>query len=199
VDTQSGLARVGGKVTVYRKILRQFANSQADAPGRIRSALASRDRATAEREAHTLKGVAGNLGAGEVQATAKRLEAAIREGAVIDEALIAELERILGKLVESLASLTAATAPAAVAPPQREVPELAPQLDRLQALLEDYDGEAVDVVSEIESQAAQTELARPVREIAERIDDFEYDEALALLNALRKLMSPRTSDSATLT
>ena len=80
VDTQSGLARVGGKVSVYRKILRQFANRQADSPARIRSALQGHDLTTAEREAHTLKGVAGNIGAGEVQAAATRLETAIKQG-----------------------------------------------------------------------------------------------------------------------
>ena len=70
-----------------------------------------------------------------------------------------------------------------------------PQLDRLQALLEDYDGGAVDLVSEIESQAAHTEFARPLRKIAESIDDFEFDEALERLNPLREMMRSRTSGS----
>ena len=198
VDTQSGLARVGGKVAVYRKILRQFANSQADAPARIRNALASGDRVTAKREAHTLKGVAGNIGAEEVQAAAKRLETVIQHGADI-EAPIAELEQILGGLVESLTSLTANQATAGVAPSNVEVSGLLPKLDRLQALLEDYDAEAVNLVSELESQVAHTEFAQPIRAIGERIDEFEFDEALERLSALRVLMSPRTSDSAAVT
>ena len=188
VDTQSGLARVGGKVAVYRKILRQFANSQADAPARIRNALASGDRVTAEREAHTLKDVAGNIGAEEVQAAAKRLEAAIRQGADT-EVPITELKRILGELIESLTSLTANQATVEVAPSNVEVSDLAPQLDRLQALLEDYDAEAVNLVSELESQVAHTEFTQPIRAIGERIDDFEFDEALRLLHALSEAMN----------
>jgi len=184
LDTRSGLARVGGKVSVYRKILRQFANSQADAPARIRSALQRHDLTTAEREAHTLKGVAGNIGADEVQAAATRLERAVKHGADTD-APIAALERILGELVESLTSLTAAPDTAGAAPPQGEAADLLPELDRLRALLEDSDGEAGDLVAELESQVAHTEFAQPMRAIGERVDDFEYDEALEFLNALR--------------
>ena len=198
VDTQSGLARVGGKVTFYRKILRQFANSQKDAPARIRSALASGDRVTAVREAHTLKGVAGNIGAGKVQAAAKRLEAAIREEAETGEVLIAEVEQILGALVADLASLTANQDTVDVASIEGAAPDLTPKLDRLQALLEDYDGEAVELVSEIESRAVHTEFARPIRKIAQRTDEYEFDQALDLLKALRKVMKSRTPDSATL-
>jgi HPt (histidine-containing phosphotransfer) domain-containing protein len=75
------LTRVGGKVSVYRKILLMFAKRQADAPARIRSALQGHDLTTAEREAHIRKGVAGNIGAGEVQAAATRLETAIKHRA----------------------------------------------------------------------------------------------------------------------
>ena len=198
VDTQSGLARVGGKVAVYRKILRQFANSQADAPARIRNALASGDRVTAEREAHTIKGVAGNIGAEEVQAAAKRLEAAIRQGADT-KVPITELGRILGELIESLASLTVNQDTAGETPSTVEVSDLLPKLDRLQALLEDYDAKAINLVSELESQVAHTEFAQLIRAIGERIDDFDFDEALERLNALRELMRSPTSDPAAIT
>jgi PAS domain S-box-containing protein len=196
MDTRSGLARVGGNVTVYRKILRQFASSQADTPARIRNALAS-DRVTAEREAHTLSGVAGNIGANNVQAAAKRLEASIREEAAT-EALLAELERVLGELLDGLISLIAVSDSGGKAPIAAESPDLMPQLDRLHGLLAAYDGEAGDLVSEIESQAANTEFAQPIREISERIADFDFDEADQLLNALRDRTKSRVSESVTL-
>ncbi len=191
VDTRSGLSRVGGDVAVYRKILRQFADGQADAPARIRSALMSGDRGTAEREAHTLKGVAGTIGAGEVEAAAKRLDAAIRQGADT-EALTAELERILGKLVERLRTLTVAPDTAGAAPERGQVPEVLAELERLQTLLEDREFEALSLVSAIESQAAHTEFTQPIREIGERIEDFEFGQALELLNALKKRFPAET-------
>jgi CheY-like chemotaxis protein len=198
VDTSSGLARVGGKVSVYRKILQTFAKRQADAPARIRGALQGHDLTTAEREAHTLKGVAGNIGAGEVEAAARRLETAIKHGADT-EAPIAELERILGELVAGLTSLTIAADTVESLPPNGETPDLLPALDRLQTLLEESDGEASDLISEIESQGANTAFARAIREIGDRIDDFEFDEALELLNALREAMNAATTGSESLT
>ena len=53
---------------------------------------------------HTVKGVAGNLGAGAVQVAAAELEKAIREGAGPDriEALRIGLAEVLGPLVQGL-------------------------------------------------------------------------------------------------
>ncbi len=192
VDTQSGLARVGGKLTVYRKILRQFAASEGDAPARIRSALEAGDRAAAQREAHTLRGVAGNIGAVDVQAAAQRLEAAIRDG-LDTEALIRVLEPMVGELVERLKSIPASPGPARAAPLRAEAFALLPQLDRLQTLLSDYDAEAVNFVSEIQSQVAQTKFDQPIREIAEQVDVFEYDQASSLLSRLTDNAKSRTS------
>ncbi len=199
VHMESGLARVGGNLAVYRKILTQFATSQADVPERVRVALASGDRTTAEREAHTLKGVAGNIGADGVQALAKRLESAIREGSASTEALIGELQWSLDRLVESLATLAGGGGAAAQPPQQEEAPDVLPLLDRLQTLLQEYDGEAGEVIAEVESQVARTELARPVRALAERIDEYEFDEALELVNDLREKIRSSKTDSAPLT
>jgi HPt (histidine-containing phosphotransfer) domain-containing protein len=157
--------------------------------------LASDDRVSAEREAHTLKGVAGNIGADEVRAASKRLESAILEQTDTD-IQIESLERILGELVASLTSLVAFPDKVSVAPSNLDPSTLLPQLNRLQALLEDFDTEAGDLVSEIEAQTDDTQFAQTVREIGKRVDDFEFDEALALLNTLTEGMRPRTFEQA---
>ena len=85
VDMKDGLARVGGNRTLYVKILRQFAEQQGPAPDQIAAALAKGDHALAERLAHTLKGVAGNIGAAGVQSAAAALERAIRDRSNVNE------------------------------------------------------------------------------------------------------------------
>src|SRR5262249_26063361 len=55
LDIAEGLLRVAGNKKLYLKLLRQFADSEHDAPSRIRERLASQDWATAERMAHTVK------------------------------------------------------------------------------------------------------------------------------------------------
>ncbi len=81
LDTKDGLSRVGGNRKLYLKLLRQFVEQQGPAVEQITEALASGDIALAERLAHTLKGVAGNIGATQVQAAAGALEKLIRDRA----------------------------------------------------------------------------------------------------------------------
>src|SRR5262249_18367060 len=85
---------------LYRKLLRQFCTTEADAAQRIAAALAENDRTLAERLAHTVKGVAGNIGASAVQNAAANLEKAIKASAPA-----AEIETWRVSLAEGLAPL----------------------------------------------------------------------------------------------
>jgi CheY-like chemotaxis protein len=85
LDTNDGLSRVGGNRKFYVKILRQFAEQQSPVGDQVADALAKGDHALAERLAHTLKGVAGNVGATGVQSAAAALERVIRDRSNADE------------------------------------------------------------------------------------------------------------------
>ena len=104
LDTADGLMRVAGNRRLYLKLLRQFVEQQGQAPARIGEALTAGDATVAERLAHTVKGVAGNLGAGPVQAAAAALEQAIagRGDAGRIEALRRHLDDELNALVGRL-------------------------------------------------------------------------------------------------
>jgi CheY-like chemotaxis protein/uncharacterized protein YqgV (UPF0045/DUF77 family) len=196
IDTQAGIARCGGNEAVYRKILDKFRETQADAPQRIRAALADGDRATAQREAHTLKGVAGNIGAEDVQATAKVVEGLIKEDGD-SAAALSELEQTLRLLIAGMPSSQQPTA-TAEGVTAVSADELVSLLDRLQTLLEQSDAEALDVVEEIASHVTETDLRERIKAIGRLIDDFEFDEALESLEELRETFNQQTSDSAKL-
>jgi HPt (histidine-containing phosphotransfer) domain-containing protein len=78
IDIQSGLSRVGGNEKLYRSLLVKFFNECPDSTQQIQAALQKEDWQLATRVAHTIKGVAGNLGAKELMAASADLEAAIR-------------------------------------------------------------------------------------------------------------------------
>ncbi|MNM91997.1 Signal transduction histidine-protein kinase BarA [compost metagenome] len=78
LDSSDGLRRVAGNGRLYIKLLRQFAERQAGAGQALTVALGAGDRTAAERIAHTVKGVAGNLGFNVLQSAAGALETAIR-------------------------------------------------------------------------------------------------------------------------
>jgi two-component system, sensor histidine kinase and response regulator len=104
LDTKDGLTRVGGNRTLYIKLLRQFVDQQATAPQLIAESLASKDWSTAERLAHTVKGVAGSLGAREVQQIAANLEKSINARSATNtlDDLLHKLESVLSGFISRL-------------------------------------------------------------------------------------------------
>jgi two-component system sensor histidine kinase/response regulator len=152
LDTRDGLSRVAGNRNLYLKLLRQFQEQQGPVIGQISAALAQGDVALAERLAHTLKGIAGNIGAKGVHAAAGVWEKLIREGARAEEAesakqrVAAALEPLLAQLRAALNS-TAAENPARPNAPLRSDPAqsraAAAQLTRL---LSEFDPGATDFI-----------------------------------------------------
>ena len=144
LNTAEGLMRVAGNKKLYRKLLRQFSDTEADAAQRIASALAENDRALAERLAHTVKGVAGNIGAPAVQNAAANLEKAIAGSAPAAEIEVwrASLEECLGHLIHGLkTALEGADGEPAQAGDPEQVKVAVEQLSRY---LAESDGAAID-------------------------------------------------------
>lgn len=78
ISIKTGLSRVNNKESLYRKILKKFYNDYENVADEVISALQDEDVELARRLAHTVKGVAGNIGAQDLQAIAGELEEAIK-------------------------------------------------------------------------------------------------------------------------
>ena len=79
LDIEVALGRMRGKQELYKRLLASFCKSESDVNERIRAAIEANDLETATRIAHTLKGLAGNLAATELQKHATDAEHALRE------------------------------------------------------------------------------------------------------------------------
>jgi two-component system sensor histidine kinase/response regulator len=148
LDTRDGLARVAGNRKLYAKLLRQFVEEQGPAVGRVLEAHCRGDEALAGRIAHTLKGVAGNIGAKTVQAAAGALEALIRDRATPGEVRSAA-DRVSAVLDPLAARLRDALPPPAPDTPEPEAAPVDPRAARAAAaallkLLADFDAGAVE-------------------------------------------------------
>jgi PAS domain S-box-containing protein len=183
LDTTAGLRRVSGKRGFYRSLLQRFADGQAGAADGIRAALGADDRATARRLAHTLRGVAGNVGAVRVEAAAQRVESAIAHDGP-DEAVwpaLAELADVLDAVVGALRARLC-HGPRAVTRAAGTDPERAQHATRrLAELLEQGDTHAAAVLHEDEDAllAAYGDGLVPVKAA---IVDFDYERALSALH-----------------
>ncbi len=108
IDIALGLSHVAGREALYRKVLRKFVDTQGGAPLALAGAIAGARWEEAERLAHTLKGVAAQIGAGALRELAEQLEMAIRA-----RRDLAELENLRQALARPLALLVAALSGAA--------------------------------------------------------------------------------------
>ncbi len=95
---------------MYRELLLKFAAKNADAGLQISAALQGEDRNVAERIAHTVKGVAGNLGIKRVQFAAEKLEKAIRDGDAAVSTILQDFISLLRPQIESIERAVARSA-----------------------------------------------------------------------------------------
>ena len=68
IDVELALSRIDGNMRSYRRLLERFRDNQAGAAQQVTNAMEEGDWELATRLAHTLKGVAGNVGAQELHA-----------------------------------------------------------------------------------------------------------------------------------
>src|SRR5277367_5514216 len=144
VDLQDGLKRVVGNKRLYRDLLLQFALKQADAPAQISAAIEGGDWKLAERIAHTVKGVAGNIGLGQVFAVAEKLEKAIRHGDEVEAALFEEFAEVISHQVlairQALQEAIPDRLPIGEGHEAFNVEAASAAIERLRVLLESSDG-----------------------------------------------------------
>ncbi|NLI75173.1 MAG: response regulator [Candidatus Riflebacteria bacterium] len=187
LDTVAGLRRVAGNRRLYLELLARFGENQRETPARLAAALAAGDRATAGRLAHALKGVAGNLGAREIQEAARALEQAVRDGlpAADQSQILARLDQVVVTFLTFLAAALPAgsgaggkTASAgARARADRE------SVRRLADLLARGDGDAVDLLDSHEEGVRAWFVPSAWEEFRKAFRRFDLREAGRLLQA----------------
>jgi len=118
LDVARGLAVVRGNSAKYLDLLRRFISLHPADMAQIDALLATDDRATALRVAHSLKGAAATLGVVRLAEAAKSIEGVLHaspEGAIASAAIQADMETIRQQFMALAAVLPAASS--AVPPP----------------------------------------------------------------------------------
>lgn len=192
INHAGGIARLMGDATLFARVLGRFRNEYRLAAGAIRAALDTGDLVLAQRRAHTLKGAAGMIEAVPLERQAQALEHLLRSGSGSGDPypglaqLYIELDRVLAELDAIAASL----------PDRRSVPDMVPDalpttaptaatqqqaLERLMTLLDEGNGDAVDVVREDAAALTARLGAQAFLEVAQAIETFDFDGALDML------------------
>jgi signal transduction histidine kinase/CheY-like chemotaxis protein len=188
VDTASGIARVGGSVDAYRRLLRKFANNQAASVDQLRAAVTAKDQELAVRTAHSLKGAAGALGIVTVQKLAGEMEDLLGEGlAGIEDEMYENLEKILAEaivLFHKVTSLPDADSEP-LSTPQKVTAEILERLALLQQQLDDYDSEAEDRLDSLMKDLVGSGVVELLAPIAKAVSAYEFETAAEQLAEVR--------------
>ena len=191
IDLQGALKLFRGKKGLLKKLLGDFRDDYRGTGAVLREALEAGDREKIERTAHTVKGVAANIRAGDLEEAAARLE----EGAGAEpekyeleplvESFTLKLEAVLVS-IEGLFPRSEAGGGGSGESPKAEV-DLAgfervfPEFRRL---LEEGNVDAEDRFEELAACLGGSSLDPELRRMKEFLENFEFDSALAVLDDL---------------
>ncbi|WP_291325622.1 PAS domain S-box protein [Desulfovibrio sp. UCD-KL4C] len=187
INSKSGLARLQGDTQLYKKILSMFVNDYSDFESLFKAAQ-QEDKEATTRYAHSLKGVAGSIGAEEVERAAQILETACLKNKPKQEIdkLLSNLLANLKPVIEGL-KLFAASVPHETKQTKGiDAEQLEPKIAQLRILLEESDTEAVVLIEEIQSSAGFGNLFDKLKLMKKAIDEYEFEEALKILDQLYK-------------
>jgi PAS domain S-box-containing protein len=192
IDCAAGLSRVAGNEALYGKLLCDFHRDYAASIDRIRAALREDRLTDAERQVHTLKGVAGNIGAMELHRAAQELDSALRLAELQKvESLLPDVERALSLVIQGLAPL-AEQAAAARAEAEASGGGSAGAVDRsvletalraLADLVRKNDPEAEGALENVRGALRGTR-SKEVERVAQALDRFDFRGAAKALTAL---------------
>jgi PAS domain S-box-containing protein len=189
IDLTDGLQRVAGNKRLYRDLLVQFAVGHGSAGAQIVSALANGDSNSAERLAHSVKGVAGTIGIHTVSQLAGKLERSLRESNVDVPRLLKEFTSELDRQVQAIRRALNAETPVQ----RREVGDRIfdsatgrPMVERLRALLQANDADAAAAFVSLKDAVCGVAEETKLNALEAAIRVFDFDAALLKLDELVK-------------
>jgi HPt (histidine-containing phosphotransfer) domain-containing protein len=184
LDTGEGLERLMGDQRLYTQLLRRFRQDYQHVTGQVRQALAQGDTEGAQRRIHSLKGAAGMIGAQELHHLALAAERSFLSGGLELQAQLALVDMALAGLLHVLDAYLQDTVdgPGAISQaPTPAVPETRALLVRLARLLDEGNGDAIDVLEQSATVLASCLGVAKFQEVASAAHQFDYEGALAAL------------------
>jgi len=197
ISVKAGLAKVGGNKKLYRKLLSKFRRNYTSVADDIKNALGKGNPETATRLAHTIKGLAGNIGAQDLHLAAMDLETALLQD---------QTENIPGRLnafsntlylvLDSIAALEIQRLDPAENRPSAEQVSGAIDRDRvffllnkLRQLLEEDDFRAVRSFATLRESLPPAMAGNELADLERHIEGYAFEKALETLSEVEQTLN----------
>jgi HPt (histidine-containing phosphotransfer) domain-containing protein len=96
-NVKDAMGRLMNNKNLYQKLLKRFEGEYGDFYGKVRAAVDANNLEDASHLAHTMKGLAGNLGAETLQAASLAIETIFKSGSLTPE-IESEMEKFSNEL-----------------------------------------------------------------------------------------------------
>jgi CheY-like chemotaxis protein len=189
INTELGLSTCQGNHKLYQKLLNKFKVSEAGFIDQFKQALAKKDNPLTIHLAHSLKGVAGNIGAQEVYESAKQLEESCVQGKslALIKSQLEQLDYSLSMVLNSLLILTEQTLETEKNSQNIDMSKLKILLKKLRLLLEEGDTDSTDIMDELlELPSISSNYKDDLHRLLKAIEEYEFMQALQLLDILEE-------------
>jgi len=187
-DQGSALARLGGNAQIYLKLLLDFTEYRSYS-NKVAALIATEEFQQAEIEAHSIKGVAGNLGMQELYERAAELEDQLREGQPPQLQPFTEALDRGTQVIEAHRQTLEQLRPQALETPSKAL-SLSPaaQIKLVQALLEALKSRSPGRIKPLLAQAEQaltaSEPAALLTTVKAQVARYDFTSALPLVEQL---------------
>ena len=185
LDEKAALYRLGGNRSLFDRVLSRFCTTQADAIERLEAWRQNGDGENMLLLAHTLCGLAGNIGADQFAASAKQLENQLRKSGLTDSEQIklqlSELSTALAAVLSRASVLQAPLAANATMPEQPDSQELAQAIRNLNHLLNKADASALHQLEAIEKALYGKLDPILIKQLVRDVENYEFDSAVETL------------------
>jgi CheY-like chemotaxis protein len=192
LDTADGLSRCMGNMALYQRLLKGFAKTQQDFAREFTDAP---DAVSALRVAHTLKGLAGNIGAARLLQAVTQLEATMQT-MIADESPEPHRAQVQTHLAITLDALQAVLAdidrlnrPRADAVELQlthlQDPALLTHWSRLASLIKDNDAHARDLLQDVLQAWPALAQQAQVAELQRALERYDFEAAAQALRTLQ--------------
>ena len=189
VDFADGLLRVGGNRRIYDNLLREFVERYSDSMEQLEQYCSAGEQRKVEHLLHTLKGVAGSIGAAGVQEAAATLEPYAQRSDL--DAVAFRLPRLklvfnqtLGALQEHLAQAAEDAPSTSGSEPASGDERMEDLLSRLAWLLDNGDAEALSLVDRLNGFSLGSRSRSLLERLVEQLNHHDFETAQQTLSLL---------------
>ncbi|MDV7340669.1 ATP-binding protein [Terasakiella sp. A23] len=184
LNVQDSIANFGNAVDLYNELLKKFCFVAQGMKGDLGSAISSGDYLTAGRIAHTLKGLAATIGAQNLESTARSLEVELGLEEIVPAAVttvFSDIELQTSDLINRIESFFDEGASQAGKYAVADTDQIYSQLQGLKELLESFDVEAEEKITQMLLADMDGKTRTILKEIGKKIERYQFEEATTLL------------------